>query len=105
MRVYVAGPYTKGDTALNVRRAIGVGDELMDAGHFPFVPHLSHFQHMLCPRPYEDWMANDLVWLPQCEALVRLRGESPGADREVKMANDLKIPVYGSVAEFLAARD
>jgi hypothetical protein len=33
--------------------------------------------------------------LARCDALLRLPGESPGADREVKRARELWIPVYG----------
>lgn len=103
MRVYVAGPYTKGDVAVNVRNAILAGQELIEAGHAPFIPHLSHFQHLLVPGPYEQWIALDLVWLEVCEALIRLPGESDGADAEVRRATMLSLPVYASVEEFLSA--
>ena len=35
---------------------------------------------------YETWMEYDLAWLGACEALLRLPGHSPGADREVRYA-------------------
>lgn len=103
MLVYVAGPYTKGDVAVNVRNAILAGDALIAAGHEPFIPHLSHFQHLLCPRGYKTWMRLDLAWLRVCGALIRLIGESSGADQEVRDADRLGIPVYYSVEKFLAA--
>ena len=102
MRVYVAGPYTQGDVAVNVRNAILAGDELIGAGHEPFLPHLSHFQHLLCPRHYETWMRLDLSWLATCAALVRLPGDSSGADREVAQAVRIGLPVFFSVQELLA---
>jgi uncharacterized protein DUF4406 len=101
LRVYVAGPYTKGDVAVNVRAAILAGQELIEAGHAPFIPHLSHFQHLLAPGPYEQWIALDLVWLEVCEALIRLPGESVGTDAEVDRARKLGISVYPGVVEFL----
>jgi Domain of unknown function (DUF4406) len=101
-RIYVAGPYTKGDVAVNVARAIEVGHRLMDLGFAPFVPHLSHFQHLQHPRPYEDWMALDLVWLRECDALLRIPGESAGADREVRGANELLIPVFHEIEHLVA---
>ena len=101
MRVYVAGPYTKGDVALNVRRALAAGQQLVEAGHAPFVPHLTHFWHLVFPGPYEQWIRLDLEWLPFCNALVRLSGESAGADGEVKVAMSLGIPCYTSVEAFL----
>lgn len=102
-RVYVSGPYAKGDAAENVRRAVLAADELLRAGHVPFCPHLSHFWHLLCPKPREAWLEYDLEWLRACDAVVRLPGESEGADAEVEAARELGIPVYGSVREFLEA--
>jgi len=94
MRVYVAGPYTKPDPAVNVRNAILVGARLLDAGHVPFIPHLAHFWHLVSPRPYEDWMQLDMAWIEVCEAMFRIPGESAGADREVARAKELGIPVF-----------
>ena len=94
MKIFIAGPYTKGDVAQNVRAAIDAADRLIEAGHVPFVPHLSHFQHLVHPRPYEDWIRLDKEWLKVCDAVVRLPGESPGADRETALARELKISVF-----------
>ena len=88
-RVYIAAPYTSGDVAINVFNAIEAAAYLFQKGHWPYVPHLTHFWHMMFPEfpePYECWMALDLIWLEQCNALVRLHGESVGADREVQRA-------------------
>lgn len=94
VRVYIAGPYSKGDTAMNVRTAIMAASGLMDRGFAPFVPHLTHLWHMVSPRPYEDWMKLDSQFLPCCDILLRLPGESPGADAEVGVAQEMDIPVY-----------
>jgi hypothetical protein len=93
MRVYIAGPYTKGDVALNVAAAIDAADKLANAGHYPYLPHLTHFWHMLRPRPYREWLKLDAAWIPFCEAVVRLPGESTGADSECAKARLLGIPV------------
>lgn len=90
----MAGPYSKGDTALNVRRAIEAGHLLMEAGHTPFIPHLTHFWHLLFPRPYEEWLAYDNQWVTLCHGLLRLKGESNGADKEVALATKNKMPVF-----------
>jgi len=82
--VYVAGPYTGGDVAENVRRAVLVALDLREAGIVPVVPHLSHFAHYLSPRPYEFWMSWDFDLLDRCDMMLRLSGESPGADREAE---------------------
>ncbi len=101
LRVYVAGPYTKGDVAINVRNAISTAEAIMQARHFPFIPHLTHFWHMLFAGPYYQWMALDMEWLEQCEALVRIPGESAGADKEVQHAKKMGIPIYFGLESFL----
>ena len=93
-RVYVAGPYTHGDVAVNVRNAYDAARQLADAGFAPFVPHHTHFWHLIFPRPYEDWLKLDLAFLPVCHALLRLPGKSSGADGEVKAAEEAGIPVF-----------
>lgn len=102
MKVYVAGPYTSGDPAVNTRTAMLAGIALIEAGHYPFIPHLFHFLHFLSPQEYHVWTDQDFAWLPDCHALIRLPGESSGADAEVKVAEQLNIPVYHSVDEFLS---
>ena len=103
MKVYIAGPYTGGDTIVNVRNAVEAGDRIVQAGHNAFVPHLFHFWHFLLPGDYEQWMRLDFEWLESCEVLLRLPGDSGGADREVELARELGIPVFfGFSAEFWA---
>lgn len=86
LKIYVSGPYTLGDQAANVRNAVLAGIEIMKWGHYPFIPHLSHFTHYLIPHAYEVWMQQDFAWLKVCNVLVRLPGLSSGADREVALA-------------------
>ena len=93
-RVYVAGPYTHGDVAHNVRAAIFCGDWLAERGCVPFVPHLSHLWHTVSPHSYRFWIEQDLAWLRVCDALVRLPGKSQGADGEVAQANAMELPVF-----------
>src|SRR6056297_3218373 len=101
-KIYIASPYTKGDTALNVKAQIDVADELIDLGFAPFCPLYSHFQHMIHPRPYEDWIRLDNVWVLACDAVLRLPGESLGADGEVDLAKANDIPVVYSVVDVCA---
>ena len=99
MRIYIVAPYSKGETAINVRNAILAGDKLLEMGHIPFIPHLAHFWHYLSPKPWEVWLKIDQDWLRVCDALLRLPGESKGADREVILARSLGKPVYYSFEE------
>lgn len=90
---YIAGPYTVPDTATNVAAAIDVLHHLLDAGIPAICPHLSHLAEQHRARDYEDWMALDLELVRRCDLVLRLWGESPGADREVDHAREHGIPV------------
>ncbi len=97
--VYISAPYSKGDVAQNVNRVIHIANKLMDMGYIPFVPHLTHFWHIITPRPYDDWMQIDLAYLGRCDALLRLSGASLGADKEVAVALRLGIMVYYNIED------
>lgn len=96
-KVYIASPYTKGDVAANVRFQIDIAEELMNLGFLPFAPLYSHFQHMIHPRPYKHWIKIDLEWIKSMDCVLRLGGESTGADNEVNLAEELGIPVFYSI--------
>ena len=96
MRVYIAGPYTQGDPVENVRRAIRAAERVIASGHHPYVPHLNHLWHLISPHSWEYWMTLDLAFLPACDCMIRLPGESVGADRETRAAAGL-MPIYYSV--------
>ena len=85
-KIYIAGPYTKGDVVLNVRNALDVAEYVASLGAVPFVPHLTHFWHLVHPHDWEFWMKYDEHWLEACPGLIRIKGESKGADREVARA-------------------
>jgi hypothetical protein len=99
--VYLASPYSQGDPAENVREHILAADTLMRLGYAFHAPLLSHFIHQQHPHAYEEWMALDMVMLARCDILLRLPGESPGADREVAEALRIGIPVAYSFAELM----
>jgi len=101
-KVYIASPYTLGDVAVNVKNQMDVADLLMNAGIAPFVPLYSHFQHMAHPRPYQDWIKLDNEWVLVCDAVLRLPGESTGADDETTLAMENQIPVFYTIEEVLA---
>lgn len=101
-RVYVSGPISNGDQAVNVRNGVLAAAELLDAKFAPYCPHLTHFWQSIHPQKYEDWIALDFEWIPCCDAMLRLPGESPGGDREVALAMKLGIPVYYSLTTLFA---
>lgn len=97
IKVYIASPYTLGDVAVNVKLQIDTVDILISKGFAPFAPLYYHFQHMAHPRPYEDWVKLDFEWVGVCDCVLRLGGESRGADAEVDYAIGLGKPVFSSV--------
>jgi len=100
MRVYIASAYSNGDVALNVREAISTADKLVGLGHTPYIPHLTHFWHLISPKDYEFWLEYDRSFIEHwAECLLRLDNESVGADKEVVRARKLGIPVYYSLLE------
>lgn len=100
-RVYISSPYSQGSTTYNIRLAIDAADTLLLAGFAPFVPHLNFAWDIIYPHSYDTWLNWCLEWVPTCDCLLRIAGASPGADIEVKLANVLEIPVYGTVHELL----
>lgn len=99
LKVYIAGPYSRPDPDNNVWEAIHAGDRVRALGHIPFIPHLSHFWEKQKHHEYEFWMEYDMEWLKVCDCVLRLPGESSGADREVKWAQEHGLPILYSVEE------
>ena len=100
-KIYIASPYTIGDTAMNVKAQMDAADNLISLGFAQFCPLYSHFQHMAHPRPYEDWIRLDKEWVLVCDALLRLPGRSEGADGEYNLAMDNGIPVFENIDDLL----
>ena len=99
IKIYVAGPYSKGNIIDNVGIAIKYTSELVDMGYAPFCPHLSHFVDLYDKKTWENWMKIDLEFLSRCDVLIRIPGESPGADIEVAEAVKAGIPVLNNLEE------
>ena len=107
-RVYVAGPMSWGDKVDNIQRGIRAGTELLLAGYYPFIPHLSHFWDMMLEGErisHAKWLEYDKEWVKTSAAVIRLSGKSRGADQEIRWARRHGIPTYSTVEEFLNAQD
>lgn len=93
--VYIASPYSQGDVAMNTHFQCEIFDKLLTDGKvLPVAPLWSHFQHLLFPRPYQDWIRYDQAMLPLYDCCLRLdavnqttgyrQHHSSGADGEVE---------------------
>ncbi len=119
-RIYLAGPISKGDMLHNVQQADVAFLALLRAGFAPMCPHWSVY-HGSAQRPvapdgpvvatadakpngttHADWMGVDLPWVAVSDAVLRLSGESVGADQECAHAASLGVPVFHGVAEVVA---
>lgn len=102
-RVYIAGPYTKGDMNHNIRQTLKAADIVIKLGFSPFIPHLYFFVELAgYTHNYEKWMKIDQDFLETCEVCIRLPGESSGADREIDWCEKNDVPVY-TLEGFVAA--
>jgi len=100
IKVYIASPYTLGDVAVNVKKSMDAFYELFQLGFVPFSPiGMSHFIHMMHFIDYDKWLEYDFEWVKACDCLLRLPGESKGADEEEKVAKENNIPVFYSIEE------
>jgi hypothetical protein len=113
MMILIAGPYrggTNDDPALikkNMDRLESVALPLFRKGHIPMIGewvalplmHLAGSTHI-----------GDAVWdeiqypvahrlLEKCDAVLRLEGNSKGADNDVRIAKEMGLPVYYSLED------
>jgi len=99
--IFIAAPYINPDPVANANRVVKVADELIKLGFTPFIPHLAMLWHAISPKPVDFWYEYDLKILKKCDALLRLPGESKGANREVEMAIKWNIPVYFNIGDLV----
>jgi hypothetical protein len=104
IKVYISCPLTSsGRVTENVHNALEAANKLLDAGFAVYVPHWNVIQDMAFPRGYDFWLAHDLEWLTACNILLRLPGDSSGADVEVQKARELGKPVWFDVDRLIEA--
>jgi len=125
-RVYIAGPISSGNLVDNVDQATEAFQDLAaigaaawcpqwsvysgggrdgdgkvgrdgnrDAGH----PYYAYAKASGCGLSHREWLETDLAWVEVADAVLRLPGESKGADMEVEHAWAHRIPVMYDVGE------
>jgi len=99
-RIYISGPLTSSGNVLdNLARAVDAARALIDAGFAPFCPHLTYHVDPGSEYPHATWIEIELPWVAVADALLRLPGESVGADLEVARAEELGIPVFATISD------
>jgi len=113
MMILIAGPYasgTNGDPAWmqqNLERLEEAAWPLFRAGHLPMIGEWVALPvlHSAGATGPTDPLAEQVMYptaerlLQRCDAVLRLPGESRGADQDVAIARARNLPVYFSLAE------
>ncbi len=112
--ILIAGPYrsgTNGDPALisrNLARLEEASGPIFRLGHVPMIGEWVALP-ILRTLDEADAEGGDVMYetahrlLQHCDAVLRLPGESSGADKDVEIALDRGLPVYRSLEEIPSA--
>lgn len=100
-KVYIAGPMSRGNRLANLNKGLTACRILLEAGYAPFCPMLSFFMAAFVDLDHQQWMRADLPWVRSADAVLRLDGESVGADQETALAEELGIPVFRSMDDLM----
>lgn len=116
--ILIAGPYrsgTNGDPALiarNLARLEEASGPIFRLGHVPMIGEwvaLPILRTLDATDADVDAGAGDVMYetahrlLQHCDAVLRLPGESSGADKDVEIARERGLPVYRALEEIPVA--
>ena len=104
LKIYIAAPYsadTEEEQIKNTEVVIDAALTLFQKGHFPYIPHLTHWvdkraKETEIAMEYEDYMKWHRPWLEACDAFLYLNS-SKGADLELQAAKDLDKLIFYSI--------
>ena len=80
---------------VNCANAIRIAEQLMEA--YPimlFTPQLSVLHQLVVPRSHAEWLDYDFNIIANSLGILRIPGDSVGADMETRFAESLDIPVF-----------
>lgn len=101
MLIYLASPYTQGDTNTNVRVQCQLAESVRRCGHYAFAPVVhSHARHFLKPQTWDYWIEECLEFVARCDYLIRWGGPSKGGDLELERACSLGIGAVRAPTEW-----
>ena len=109
MRIFISAPYSaKTDEAVeaNVSLAVDASIALLQKGHIPYCPHLSHYIHLRAKEQkikfsHSQWVLQGLVWLGMCQAVIFLGDwkNSKGCQEEYLLACRNKMQIFYDLKE------
>ena len=106
LKIYIASPYTASSDSeiqANVSKAIDAAIMVYKKGHFPYIPHLTHWIELRSKETrqglkWEDYLEMDRAWLESCDALLFLK-ESRGAKLELDYAKKMNKKIFYNLDE------
>ena len=104
-RIYVAGAMSADnitDFLANLRRGIALTVRVIKAGYAPFCPFIDFQWSLVAPIEQSEYKAYSMAWLEAADAVLYVQENvetSPGTQAEIARAEELGIPVYGSLSE------
>jgi len=108
LMILIAGPYRSGTgddpqkMAENLRRLEQASLPIFRAGHIPMIGEWVALPiwNVAGGKEVGDALYDEILHptagrlIERCDAILRLEGESKGADNDVRLANERGIPVY-----------
>jgi hypothetical protein len=115
--ILIAGPYRSGTNddphliAKNLERLESFALPIYQAGHIPMIGEWVALPIMkqAGSKSLGDKIASQFLYpaacrlLERCDAVLRIEGESKGADEDVRLARQRGLPVFHHVSEIPAA--
>lgn len=118
MLILIAGPYrsgTKNDPILikrNLDNLESVALPIFQKGHIPMIGEwvANPLMKLAGSKAVGDKIFHEIQYpaahrlLKRCDAILRIKGESKGADQDVKIAQELGLKVYYNVKDIPDAK-
>lgn len=106
--IYITHPYSSKDAKErvdNVIDSIEIWNKLVEKGHVPINPLLSHYTNKYFPRKQEFWYLYDLAILKRCDAiLINGMESSRGVRLEFSSAKEWGLQIFMDIDDIPDAR-
>lgn len=113
MLILIAGPYRSGTNndaeriRENMNKLEAAALPIFQKGHIPIIGEwvANPLIRLAGSKEVGDKIFNSIQYpvahglLPKCDAVLRIRGESKGADQDVQIAKDLGLKIYYDLNE------